>query len=148
MVKFLYQIALFIHSTDALQCVSTSNASQQQDLVTLTNRQFDELRYLAEEIEQGDNFEADLRLFARLSKALEQDIYDQVYDVEALRVLSRLQPIKAEEEKRTIWNTVLPKSSFGMYDRYQKKEHFREQVREAAAIFARIQDLLADDLMN
>lgn len=115
--------------------------------MTLTNRQFDELRYLAEEIEQGDNFDADVRLFARLSKALEQDIYDQVFDVNVLRVLSKLKPIKAEEEKRTIWNTVLPKSSFGMYDRYQSKEHFRVQVREAAAIFARIQDLLLDELL-
>ncbi|PHN07158.1 hypothetical protein [Flavilitoribacter nigricans] len=115
--------------------------------MTLTNRQFDEIQYLAEEIEQGDNFDADVRLFARLSKALEQDIYDQVFDVQVLRVLSKLKPIKAEEEKRTIWNTVLPKSSFGMYDRYQRKEHFREQVRDSAAIFARIQDLLSEDLV-
>jgi hypothetical protein len=114
--------------------------------MTLTNRQFDELRYLAEEIERGDNFDADLRLFARLSKKLEQDIYDQVFDVQVLRILSKLQPIQAEEEKRTIWSTVLPKSSFGMYDKYQRKSHFREQVRAAAAIFARIQDLLLDEL--
>lgn len=115
--------------------------------MTLNNRQFDEISYLAEQIEQGDNFEADVNLFARLSKALEQDIYDQVFDVDVLRVLSRLKPIKAQEEKRNFWNTVMPKSTYGMYDRYQRKEYFREQVRDAAAIFARIQDLLADDLV-
>lgn len=114
--------------------------------MTLTVRQFDEIQYLAEQIEQGDNFDADLQLFARLSKTLEQDIYDQVFDVNVLRVLSKLQPIKAEEEKQTFWNTVMPKSTYGMYDRHQRKEHFREQVRDAAKIFARIQDLMGDDL--
>lgn len=114
--------------------------------MTITNRQFDEILYLAEQIEQGDNFTADVKLFARLTRSLEQDIYDQVFDVEVLRVLSRLQPIQAEEEKRTFWSTVMPRSTFGMYDRYQRKEHFREQVRAAAEIFARIQKLLADEL--
>ena len=115
--------------------------------MTLTTRQFDEILYLAEQIEQGDNFDADVRLFARLSKTLEQDIYDQILDVKVLRVLSKLKPIKAQEEQRNFWNTVMPKSTYGMYDRYQRKEHFREQVRDAAAIFARIQDILADDLL-
>ena len=115
--------------------------------MTLTNRQFDELRYLAEQIEQGDNFNADIKLFAKLSKALEQDIYDQVFDVKVLRVISQLQPIQGKEHKRNFWNTVMPKSTYGMYDRYQRKEQLREQVRESAAIFSRIQDLLNDDLV-
>lgn len=115
--------------------------------MNLTNRQFDEIQYLAEQIELGDNLEEDLRLFIRLSKALEQDIYEQVLDVNVLRILSQLQPIVAAEEKRTFWNTVMPKSTYGMYDRYQRKEHYREQVRETAAIFARVQDLLSEDLL-
>lgn len=114
--------------------------------MSLSHRQFDEILYLAEQIEQGDNFDEDLQLFIRLSRNLEQDIYDQVFDVDVLRVLSRLQPVKAEEEKRTFWNTVMPKSTYGMYDRYQRKEHFRTQVREAANIFGRVQDLLSDVL--
>ena len=110
--------------------------------MSLTNRQFEEILYLAEQIEEGDNFEADLRMFTRLSRKLEQDIYDQVFDADVLRVLSRLQPIAGEEKKRTFWNTVMPKSTYGMYDRYKQKENFREQVRDTATIFSRIQNML------
>lgn len=113
----------------------------------MTQRQFDELQYLAERIEEGDNFEADLNMYIRLSRTLEQDLYDQVYDAQVLRVLSQLPAVQAPEKKRTFWNTVMPKSTYGMYDRYRHKETMREQVRASAATFRRIQRMLEDELI-
>lgn len=113
----------------------------------IAHRQFDEIQYLAEQIERGDNFEADMKMFVQLSRRLEQDIYDQVYDAAVLRELSRLQPVSPPEKKRTFWNTVMPKSTYGMYDRYQQKEQLREKVRAAAVVFERVHDLLHDDLV-
>jgi hypothetical protein len=113
----------------------------------ITHRQFDEIQYLADQIEQGDNFDADLKMFIQLSRRLEQDIYDQIYDAAVLRELSRLKPVAPPEQKRTFWNTVMPKSTYGMYDRYQQKEQMREQVRAAAEVFERVYELLQDDLV-
>ncbi|MCB0634078.1 MAG: hypothetical protein R2824_21210 [Saprospiraceae bacterium] len=113
----------------------------------ITHRQFDEIQYLAEQIEAGDNFEEDVKMFVQLSRRLERDIYDQVHDAAVLRELSRLQPVGLPEKKRTFWNTVMPKSTYGMYDRYQQKEHLRDQVRAAAEVFERVHDLLHDDVV-
>lgn len=114
--------------------------------MALSNKHFDYIRALVEQLEQGDNFDVDLETFIKYAEELRTALYRMTANPEVLRKLNAIRRLEVEEESPGLWGMILPKSTFGMYDRYQKREKLLVQVRDMADTFAAIQFILQDKL--
>ncbi len=113
--------------------------------MALSNQHFSYISTLVDQLEQGDNFSVDLETFRKYSEELRAALYRLTDHPDVLRRLNSIQRIEPLEESQGIWGSLLPKSSFGMYDKFKKKEHIMEQVREIASTFSSIQFILQND---
>ena len=103
------------------------------------------LLYLADELETGDNFEKDARLFKQLAEMLKKRILKYSRNEDVLDMADQLPAIKLESYQRSFLEQLLPKSSRGMVGDYKTKEMIREQVRDTVARFKEIRRWLGED---
>ncbi len=114
--------------------------------MALSNKHFDFILDLVDQLEQGDNFDVDLETFKKYAEELRASLYRMTNNPEVLRKLNAIRRIETEEESQGLWGMILPKSTFGMYDRYQKREKILIQIRDIADTFSAIQFILRDEL--
>lgn len=99
---------------------------------------YDYLLYLADEIEAGDDFEKNARLFKQLAEMLRKRVYRYCQDPDILDMADQLPTIKLESYQRSFLEQLLPKSGRDMVGSYKTKEAIRKQVRDTATRFREI----------
>lgn len=105
-------------------------------------RQFDDLQVLAERVLNGDNFEADLETFARFSEDMRHWLLETFHDPMIISRAEKIPGIQFERAKTTLWDMLPGSGGIKMLKSYRAKKEVKEQVREAARLFASIQFLL------
>lgn len=99
---------------------------------------YDYLLYLADEVEAGDEFEKNARLFKQLSEMLRKRIYRYCKDPDILDMADKLPTISLESYQRSFLEQLLPKSGRDMVGNYKTKTAIREKVRDTATRFQEI----------
>jgi len=105
-------------------------------------RQFEDLLVLAERVLNGDNFEADLETFARFSEDMQHWLLDNFDDPMITSRAEKIPRIQFEKSRTSLWDMLPGGGGIGMLKSYRKKSEAREQVREAARLYASIHYLL------
>lgn len=105
-------------------------------------RQFEDLQILAERVLNGNNFEADLETFARFSEDMQHWILDNFNDPMITSRAEKIPKVQFEESNSSLWDVLPGSGGIKMLKSYKAKQAVKEQVREAARLFASIQFLL------
>ena len=107
-------------------------------------RYFDDIYYLAEQIEHGDQFEMDLKMFSDQIKHLKIKLRQLTDDREVHYYLNRMPELEFSAHQRSFLEQMLPKSARSMVGKYRNREKIRTQVKEIAGTFEAIRRLLED----
>lgn len=106
------------------------------------DRYFQDIEYLAEQLEEGTHFETNLQSFMETARHLKDHLYENYGYLDVLDELDDMPNLDISEPEKPLIQHLLPKSSRKMYGRYQHREKIREQVREIARRFRRIRGLV------
>jgi hypothetical protein len=105
-------------------------------------RQFEDIQILADRIEQGNNFDADLEMFARFSADMRRWLLQHFDDPMIVERAQQIPPIEFEKSRPSVWDMLPGGGGISMFKSYKKKNELKEKVKEAARLFASIQFLL------
>jgi hypothetical protein len=105
---------------------------------------YDYLRYLAEELEVGDDFEKHARQFKQLAEMLSRRVYRYCKDPDILDLADKLPTIKVASYQRSFLEQLLPRSGRDMVGDYKTKTAILQQVRETVARFKEIKRWLGE----
>lgn len=108
-------------------------------------REFEQLRYLADQLEDGGHFEMNLKSFIWLSERMKNQLYRYVDDPDVLEALDALPTIEAQAYRRSFLEQMLPRNTRDMVGKYKNREVIRGQVREIVDTLARIRRWLGED---
>ena len=110
----------------------------------ILEKQFQDLAYLAEELENGQSFDINLKYFVDQSNQLKKELF--YYYGDHAWIVDRLNRIPAWDftpvRKRFLEN-LLPKAGRDMYGTYQHKQKIMDQVRTIADTYAFIYNQLS-----
>ena len=79
----------------------------------LPTEDFEQLLYLADELESGDYFEENTRQFKQLAEMLKKRIYRYCKDADILDLADQLPQLDFEPHQRSFLEQLLPKSLLG-----------------------------------
>jgi hypothetical protein len=105
-------------------------------------RQFDDLQLLAKRVLEGNNFEVDLEIFSKFSEDMRFWLLNNFDDPMIIDRADQIPSIQYQRRKRKIWDFLPGGGGIAMFGSYREKEEVREQVREAARLYASIHFLL------
>jgi hypothetical protein len=110
--------------------------------MSLLDRYFQDIEYLAEQLEEGAHFETNLKSFMDTARHLKNHLFEHHGYLDVLDELDDMPGLDMSEPEKPLIQRLLPKSSRQMYGRYQHREKIREQVRDIARRFRRIRGLV------
>ena len=105
----------------------------------------DDIAYLAQRIEDGDDFEQDVRSFISITKQAKTYLLAYIDDREIRGMLRRLQPIDLRPHRRSFLESILPKGQRDMVGTYAIRTKIRKQVAEIARSFDKIGFMLGHE---
>jgi DNA-binding GntR family transcriptional regulator len=111
----------------------------------LPTQAFDDLLYLASEIESGDYFDQNVKEFIQLSKQLKHRVYRYTKDPDILEMADQIPTIELQPYRRSFLEQMLPKSGRDMVGTYKTREMIRAKVRETVARFKEIRRWAGED---
>lgn len=106
------------------------------------DRYFQDIEYLAGQLEEGSHFETNLQAFMETARHLKNYLYEHHGYIDVLDELDDMPALDMSEPEKPLIQRLLPQSSRNMYGRYQHREKIREQVRDVARRFRRIRGLV------
>ena len=113
--------------------------------MTTTEQYFENIAYLARQVESGENFETELRTFLQTVRDFRNYLYSTTDDPLILEHLDLLPDrLDSSPPDGPLIQHFLPSSARQMYGKYKSREKAREQVRRIAARFAVIRRLLRE----
>lgn len=113
----------------------------------VTNRHFEDLAYLVEQLEASNSFEIDLGHFIELSNFMKAELQRQYRrDYEILDRLADLPDWDPFPPDQGFLEKLLPKSSRNMYGRYKHKQKVLEQVRHTGRVFYTIHLMIQEEI--
>lgn len=107
------------------------------------DRSFEDIAYLAREVEESDNFDAALRSFLDAVREFRSYLYRFTRDPLIHEHLDYLGEFDLRPPEEPLLQRLLPGSQRQMYGKYQHRQKMREEVRKIAARFVVIRRLLA-----
>jgi hypothetical protein len=107
--------------------------------------QFDQLVYLADQLEEADHFEMNLKNFIRLSEDMKGHLYYHIDHPDVLDALDGLPEIEFQAYRRSFLEQMLPKARREMVGKYKNREIIRQKVRQIVDTFSRIRRWLGED---
>lgn len=113
--------------------------------MSIDPRLFDELQYLADQIETSDYFEENVRRFVLLTTQLKDNLYCYTRDPDVLDALDALPAIEAQAYRRSFLEQMLPKARREIVGNYKNQEIIRGQVRETMRRLSRIRSRLGEE---
>ena len=108
-------------------------------------RQLDDIAYLAEALEVGNQFEHDLKSFKDLHEVLKQNLLTTTTDPRIRTAILKMPRLENTTPPRNLLEQLLPSSSRKMWDTYKTRENIRQKVREIDRIYRRIRSWLGDE---
>lgn len=113
----------------------------------VTNRHFEDLAYLADQLEDSTSFEIDLGHFIELSNFMKAELSYQYYrDYEVQNKLNKIPDWDPFPPDEGFLEKLLPKSSRKMYGKYKHKQKVLDQVRHTGQVFYSIHLLIREEL--
>ena len=111
--------------------------------MTTTEQYFNNIAYLAKQVESGEHFETELRTFLQTVRDFRNYLYANTEDPLILDHLDLLPDrLDTSPPDGPLIQHFLPRSARQMYGKYKAREKAREQVRRIAARFAVIRRLM------
>ena len=107
--------------------------------------QFDQLIYLADQLEEADHFEMNIKNFIRLADQMKKRLYHAIDDYDVLDALDGLPVIESQAYRRSFLEQMLPKARREMVGKYKNREVIRGQVRQTMDTLRRIRRWLGED---
>lgn len=111
----------------------------------IDSRYFDDIYYLAEQLEHGDQFDMDLRMFSDQVKHLKIKLHQLTNDREVRYYLNRMPELEFSAHQRSFLEQMLPKGARNMVGKYRNREKIRAQVREITGNLEMIRRILNND---
>lgn len=112
----------------------------------LTHSQFQDIGYMAENMEESNSFEIDIKTFVQYVEELKDYLYYFTDNPKVLRLLDKLPIIDFKNDKPDLVDYLLPKPSRKMWGGYKRKQKILSKVKQTAHIFSSIHDLLEYEL--
>ena len=112
-------------------------------MATPLDRSFDDIAYLAREVEESDNFDAALRSFLDAVREFRSYLYRYSKDPLLHEHLDYLGEFDLSPPEEPLIQRLLPGGPRQMYGKYQHWQKMREEVRKIAARFIVIRRLLS-----
>ena len=104
---------------------------------------FDDIAYLAKQVQEGEQFDIELRTFMRTARDLRDYLYGHTSDPLIHDHLDLLPDrLDMSPPDGPLIQYCLPRTARHMYGKYKQREKVREQVRRIAARYAVIRRLL------
>lgn len=108
-------------------------------------QEFDQLAYLADQLEEPDHFEMNLKSFIRLSEQLKDRLYRYIDEPAVLDAIDGLPVIEFQAYRRSFLEQMLPRARREMVGKYKNREIIRNQVRQTMDTLGRIRRWLGED---
>lgn len=114
----------------------------------VTNRHFEDLAYLVEQLEDSSSFEIDLSHFIELSNFMKAELdYQYHRDYEVQKKLAQIPDWDPFPPDQGFLEKLLPRSSRRMYGNYKHKQKIMDQVRQTGRVFYNIHLLIGEELV-
>ena len=111
----------------------------------IDSREFDQLLYLADQLEDGDHFEMNIQSFIRLSERMKERLYRSIDDPDVLDALDDLPIIEMQAYRRSFLEQMLPHTGRDMVGKHKNREVIRGQVRQIVDTLTRVRRWLGED---
>lgn len=104
-----------------------------------------QLHFLAEQLQQNDRFEDNVKKFNQIVARLKAALYRHVDDTSVLYELDQLPDIELQPYRRSFLEQMLPGSARDMVGKSKSRDIIRQQVDQTLQSFERIQSWLQGD---